>query len=225
MQKHKHSRTCRKGGKAECRFGIPFPPMRKTVILQPFDGDDRSMYEEHYKKVQEHLVSDDISITFDDFLCNIKLSETDYRKAVQTSITSAKVFLKREPNESRINPYIKDMLDVWKGNHDIQYILDAYACAMYIVSYINKSSKGMSTLMAEACKEAKKGTQTLIQSVRHIGNKFLNAVEVSAQEAAYLILQQSMSMKSRGCEFIPTAPIGERTYELMKSKKHVNRMW
>ena len=83
---------------------------------------------------------------------------------------------------------MKDLLGVWKANHDIQYILDAYACAMYIVSYINKSAKGMSRLMAEACKEARKGNKSLKESVRHIGNRFLNAVEVSAQEAAYLIL-------------------------------------
>ena len=208
MQRHKHSRTCRKGGKAECRFGIPFPPMRETVILQPFEGDERPIYEEYFKTVQKHLADADCQ-TFDDFLNNIKLSESDYIKAVQTSITSEKVFLKRQPNENRINPYIKDMLNVWKGNHDIQFILDAYACAMYIVSYINKSAKGMSTLMAEACKETKKGNHTLKQSVRHIGNKFLNAVEVSAQEASYLILQQSMSSKSRACEFIPTSPPGE----------------
>ena len=223
MQKHKHSRTCRKGGKAECRFGIPFPPMRETVILQPFDGEDRHIYEEHYKTVQKQLARFDDSITFDEFLKKVDLCETDYIKAVQTSITSAKVFLKRAPNDNRINPYINGMLSVWKGNHDVQFILDAYACAMYIVSYINKSGKGMSSLMAEACKEAKRGNQTLKQSVRHMGNKFLNAVEVSAQEAAYLILQQSLSVKSRGCEFIPTAPPAERTF-LMKSKKELEAL-
>ena len=222
MQKHKHSRTCRKGGKAQCRFGIPFPPMRETVILQPFDGEDRPVFEEYFKSVQKHLI-DVECMTFDEFLNKIGLTESDYIKAVQTSIMSEKVFLKREPNENRINPYVNDILSVWKGNHDIQYILDAYACAMYIVSYINKSAKGMSTLMAEACKEARKGNQTLKQSVRHIGNKFLNAVEVSAQEAAYLILQQSMSLKSRGCDFIPTAPLGERTF-LMKSKKDLEAL-
>ena len=47
----------------------------------------------------------------------------------------------------------------------------------------------MSLLMTEACKEARKGNKSLKESVRHIGNKFLNATEVSAQEAAYLILQ------------------------------------
>ena len=223
LQRHKHSRSCRKGTKAECRFGIPFPPMRKTVIVQPFTGDDRLESEKHYTIVQNSLRTLETDIPFDDFLSQIGLDENDYMRAVQTSITSEKIFLKRKPIENRINPYIKDMLDVWKANHDIQYVLDAYACAMYIVSYINKSCKGMSSLMAEACKEAKTGNKSLKESVRHIGNKFLNAVEVSAQEAAYLVLQLNMSCKSRSCEFLPTAPPSERTF-LLKSREELEAL-
>ena len=59
--------------------------------------------------------------------------------------------------------------------------------------------------------------------MRHIGNRFLNAVEVSAQEAAYLILQLHMSTKSRKCEFVPTAPHTERTF-LLKSKRELETM-
>ena len=130
-------------------------------------------------------------------------------------------FLKRKPMECRINPYMKDLMGTWKANHDIQFVLDAYACTMYIVSYISKSAKGMSEFMANACKEARKGNKTLRESVRHIGNKFLNASEISAQEAAYLILQLRMSDKSRKCEFIQTAPQEERTF-LLKSKKELD---
>ena len=223
FQRHKHSRSCRKGGKPVCRFGIPFPPMRETVIIQPYTGEDRSVFEEHYKTVQAYLCKLDEDVSFDEFLKEIGLSEDVYMKAVQTSVNTEKVFLKRKPIENRINPYMKNLIDVWKANHDIQFILDAYACAMYIVSYINKSAKGMSRLMAEACREARKGNKSLKESVRHIGNKFLNAVEVSAQEAAYLILQLSMSMKSRKCEFLPTAPQSERTF-LLKSKMELEAM-
>ena len=223
FQRHKHSRSCRKGGKPECRFGIPFPPMRETIVLRPFSGEDDMVYKEYYKTVQKVLRDLNEDITFDEFLTKIGLSEEDYIKAVQTSIKSEKIFLKRKTNENRINPYIKDLLGVWKANHDIQYILDAYACAMYIVSYINKSAKGMSRLMAEACKEARKGNKSLKESVRHIGNRFLNAVEVSAQEAAYLILQLNMSLKSRSCEFLPTAPKNERTF-LLKSKNELEAL-
>ena len=72
---------------------------------------------------------------------------------------------------------------------DVQFILDVYACAMYIVSYISKAQKGMSELLRKACAEAKEGNANVKQQVRDIGNKFLNSVEISAQEAAYIILQ------------------------------------
>ena len=222
-QRHKHSRTCRKAGKPVCRFGIPFPPMRVTTIIQPYNGDDRSVYEGHYSRVQEHLNTLERDISFEDFLKELDLGEDEYMKAVQTSVKTEKVFLKRRPIENRINPYLKDLLGVWKANHDVQFVLDAYACAVYIVSYINKSAKGMSTLMAEACKEARKGNKTLKESVRHIGNKFLNAVEVSAQEAAYLILQLNMSTKSRKCEFVSTNPQSERTF-LLKARKELEAL-
>ena len=218
FQKHKHSRTCRKRGQPICRFGIPFPPMRKTAIIGPYTGEDRSVYEDYYRHIQKYLTNLEEDITFDDFLKEVGLTEDDYIKAIQTSLKTEKVFLKRKPVESRINPYMKDLIGVWKANHDIQFVLNAYACATYIVSYINKSAKGMSQLMAEACKEARRGNKTLKESVRHIGNKFLNATEVSAQEAAYLILQLSMSAKSRKCEFLSTAPQNERTF-LLKSRK------
>ena len=223
FQRHKHSRTCRKAGKPICRFGIPFPPMRVTAIIQPYNGDDRSVYEEYYKRVQEHLNTLERDITFEDFLKELDLGDDEYMKAVQTSVKTEKVFLKRKPIENRINPYVKDLLGVWKANHDVQFVLDAYACAMYIVSYINKSAKGMSTLMAEACKEARQGNKTVKESVRHIGNKFLNAVEVSAQEAAYLILQLNMSTKSRKCEFVSTNPQSERTF-LLKARKELEAL-
>ena len=223
FQRYKHSRTCRKIGKLVCRFGIPFPPMRESTIIQPYTGDERSVYEEHYKTIHQHLSKLERDISFDDFLKEVDLSDDEYIKAVQTSVKTEKIFLQRKPIEGRINPYMKNLLGVWKANHDIQFILDAYACAMYIVSYINKSSKGMSTLMAEACKEARKGNKSLKESVRHIGNKFINAVEVSAQEAAYLILQLSMSTKSRKCEFVSTNPQSERTF-LLKTKKELEEL-
>ena len=38
---------------------------------------------------------------------------------------------------------------------DIQFILDPYACAVYILSYITKAQRGMSKLLRKACEEAK----------------------------------------------------------------------
>ena len=52
---------------------------------------------------------------------------------------------------------------------DIQYVLDVYACAVYIVNYISKGQKGMSKLLREACTEARNGNSTIKQQVRDIG--------------------------------------------------------
>ena len=53
-----------------------------------------------------------------------------------------------------------------------------------------KGERGMSDLLRTACKEAKQGNVNLKQQqVRHIGNKFVNNVVTSAQEAVYLLLQ------------------------------------
>ena len=55
--------------------------------------------------------------------------------------------MKRSPSECWINDYNRDVLSAWKGNMDIQFILDPYACMMYIASYMLKSEKGMSELL------------------------------------------------------------------------------
>ena len=38
-QVHRHSHTCRKNTKRECRFNYPQPPMRQTEILYHLDTD------------------------------------------------------------------------------------------------------------------------------------------------------------------------------------------
>ena len=43
--------------------------------------------------------------------------------------------------------------------------------------------------MHQATKKARQENETLRKQVTSVGNKFLNAVETSAQEAAYTILQ------------------------------------
>ena len=98
---------------------------------------------------------------------------------------------------------------------DIQFVLDVYACAIYIVSYISKAQKGMSELLRQACAEARKGNSNIKQQVRDIGNKFLNSVEISAQEAVCIVLQLPMKKSSCQVIFINTAPPNERV-QLLK---------
>ena len=84
---------------------------------------------------------------------------------------------------------------------DIQFILDMYACAMYIVSYISKAQKGMSELLRKAVAEAKEGNTNVKQQVRDIGNKFLNSVEISTQRSSVRSFTTSNEKSITKCDF------------------------
>lgn len=75
-------------------------------------------------------------ITVDQLLLNLNVSEETYLLAIRSNLNSPTIFLKRQPNELRVNNYNASCLSAWRANMDIQFVLDIYACAMYIVSYI-----------------------------------------------------------------------------------------
>ena len=88
---------------------------------------------------------------------------------------------------------------------------------MYSVSYISKSQRGMSNLIHAAAKEARNGNMDIKRQVRHIGNAFSNSVEVSAQEAVYLVLQIPLTNSTRQVVFVNTSLPGQRI-QLIKYK-------
>ena len=73
----------------------------------------------------------------------------------RSTLTTTKVFLERQPKDIRLNLYNETVLEAWKANIDLQFILDPYACAMFIVSYTSKLQRGFSSLMHSASKEAR----------------------------------------------------------------------
>ena len=143
--------------------------------------------------------------------------------AIRSSINTPTVFLKRKPEKLRINNSNPACLAAWRANMDIQFVLDVYACAVYIANYISKAQKGMCELLRQACAEARNGNSSIKQQVRDIGSNFLNNVEISAQEAVYLVLQIPMHKASRQFVFINTAPPEERV-QLLKPLSDINEM-
>lgn len=91
---------------------------------------------------------------------------------------------------------------------------------MYMVSYISKVQKGMSELLRTACEEARRGNSSINQQVIDIG-KCLNNVEISAQEAVYIVLQLPMRKSSRVVVFINTASPEDRV-KLLKPLQEIN---
>ena len=228
-QTHRHSHTCRKQRGKICRFNYPQPPMRSTKILYPLEENTSPTLvkssKELWKKIKNTLndLKEGKDISFDELLKEFEVSERQYILAIRSSLNCPTIFLKRSPNELRINNYNPTCLLAWRANMDIQYVLDVYACAMYIVSYISKAQKGMSELLRRAVAEAKEGNTNIKQQVRDIGNKFLNSVEISAQEAVYVVLQLPMRKASRSVIFINTSPPAERV-ELLKPLSEIENM-
>ncbi|XP_033756117.1 uncharacterized protein LOC117338862 [Pecten maximus] len=205
MQVHKHSKTCKKGGRSVCRFGFPLPPLPNTMLLEPLETD----------------IETGCDMSYEEFLTEVvQIEEAEYIKCIRSSLKGPKIFLKREPKEMRVNYYNTTVLQAWKANLHLQFVLDPYACAMYIVSYISKSQRGMSTMLEQASKEAAEGNIDLKRQVRHIGNKFLNFVEISAQEASYLVLQMPLTRASREVIFINTSLPKDRVF-LLKSQEQL----
>jgi hypothetical protein len=168
--------------------------MRITQILYPLDDTISSTnvknLKESWTDIKKKLndLKNGEDITFDQLLDNLGVTEKTYILVIRSHLNCPTIFLRRKPNELRVNNYNPACLSAWRANMDVQFILDVYACAMYIVSYISKAQKGMSELLRKACAEAKEGNSNVKQQVRDIGNKFLNSVEISAQEAVYIIL-------------------------------------
>ena len=180
-QTHRHSHTCRKKSKNICRLNYPQPPMRRTQILHPLDDDTSPTVAKSSKELWKSMKNklnnfkEGKDITFDQLLQELDLSEQQYILAIQSSLNAPTIFLKRSPNELRINNYNPTCLRAWRANMDIQYVLDVYACAMYIIPCISKALKGMSELLRKAVEEPKEGNTNIKQQVRDIGNKFLNS--------------------------------------------------
>ena len=193
--------------------------MRKTAVLYPLDTELEESKKQHesWKRVAEFLKTiqpDDNSMTFAEFLERVHLDEENYLKAVRSTLMAPKLFLRRAPSDVRVNSYNPVLLKCWRANMDLQYVLDAYSCAMYIVSYVAKSQRGMSNLMYHAAKEAREGNKNVREQVKFIGNKFLNNIEISAQEAVYHILQIPLCKSSRDVQFVNTSPVEKRTVML-----------
>ena len=100
-------------------------------------------------------------VTSDLYLCGLKIFSTENS-----------VVMKRKPSESWINTYNPDIIRVWKANMDLQYIVDPYACVMYIAAYMLKSECSMGELLKQVSKEC--GSEGIRTQLRHLGSVFLN---------------------------------------------------
>ncbi|XP_043472427.1 uncharacterized protein LOC122505072 [Leptopilina heterotoma] len=225
LQQHVHTHTCRKNFNRKCRFGIPFFPMDKTRLLLELDDDNDII---KYKRLGKTLIKqlEDIPpsiCTFEEYLAYTQLQLNDYILAVRATLKRPKIILKRSPIDIYLNPYSKKILELQQSNMDIQFILDPFACSIYIVDYINKADRGMSKLLRSAVDEAKQGNKGVKEVLRVVSNAFLNSSEISAQEAVYCLAGLPLSRSSETEIFINTSHPSQRVH-ILKGRKYLEKL-
>ena len=205
LQIHRHSPTCRRKG--SCRFNYPKPPSPHTIISDEPQENCQQQIDFAVKNltaVKQVLESKDLStdITLQEVLNRAHVTLDDYTKSLSISKCGRSVILKRKPSEQSVNYYSPAVLKAWEANMDIQYVVNAYACVMYIASYVLKAEKGMGELLKQAAREMEQGNTR--QQLNKLGSVFLTNREVSAQEAVYRVLSIPLRRCSRSVVFINT---------------------
>lgn len=214
LQQHKHSSYCRRN--KGCRFNFPKPPSSKTLITNDnAESDELEQTQELLAKIYKLIAEGCTNMSLDDLLDKSGVTENEYTSALEVSCNGNVVLLQREPNECFINNYNPSVMLAWQANMDIQFVLDAYACVMYIASYIMKTERSMGELLKRVAAECR--TDELKSQLRKVGSAFLTHREVSAQEAVYRILSLPMKQLSRSVVFVDTNPKNERIAVLKDS--------
>ena len=221
LQKHSCSARCRRNGK--CKYNFGKPPSPETIIAKEPSGPDikekllqAATTIKSVKNVMSEIDPAD-DITVQDLLMKANVTVQEYTSALATGKKGKTIILKRNPNASHINNYNRHVLKCWKANHDIQYVVDAYACVMYVASYVLKAEKTMGELLKQAAKDSE--DQNIRGQLKKAGSVFLTHREVSAQEVVYRVLGLPLRKTSRKVTFINTAPKDRRVRMLLPKDK------
>ena len=191
------------------QISLPSSPRPYTLIACECDPDDQCSPEEYseaqhaltevHKMFNSSEVSDDS--TLEDVL-EVAGTMAAYVRGLSMCSSGNAVIMQRQVSETWNGTYNPDVLRVWRVNMDIQFILDLYACVMYIASYLLKSERSMGELLKQVSKES--NVLEIRAQLRWLGSVFLNHREVSAQEAVYRILSLPLKQLSQKVVFVNT---------------------
>ena len=173
--------------------------MDQTRILIPITAGDGRLDDLRRRAVQLRDALDTKSFdSLEAFLVDSNCTYEYYLDVIRASIRRPTVFLRRSMTElwtNSFNPWIAKIL---KSNMDLQFVLEEFSCAAYVVEYVNKTNRGISSLHRELVKLQEEHPESDYNDLlKKVSIKMLNAVEMSAQEAAWYLLRQPMSEASR----------------------------
>jgi hypothetical protein len=161
-------------------------------------------YKNVYKKDKTAKITYQ-TCTYEEWLDLLGMNESEYLKAIRSSITKTTAFLRRTCHEIMINNYNKLIILCHEGNMDIQFINDSEGLVVYVCAYLMKANAKMSVLLEMVEREIRhNNNMNLMRKMQTIGNKLQNCQEIGAQEVVYLLCALPLSVCSREQRFILT---------------------
>ncbi|XP_075334585.1 uncharacterized protein LOC142395729 [Odontesthes bonariensis] len=232
VQQHskRHSKSCKKKNTV-CRFNFPRPASSRTFICRSEKDKDKTctcnldktssnvqcacaskeamaqnQAKEILSKVKSLLADETCPYrTVEEIFQRLGINQEIFEKVYKRVSRHTHVVLKREINEIWINQYSPPLLKAWNANLDIQYCVDAYACCVYIVSYMSKSEREIGLMLGNAQREASRdGNVSAKEALKKLGSVYLHNRDVCAQEAVYRLTSMHLKECSRKVVFIPT---------------------
>ena len=211
--------------KTNRHFGFPKPPATKTLIYRP-PLDDHDKIIENAKSllqtVQNTLTTADVCHkSTQQFLKDNNLDVEAYMDALQISQTGPNVILEQNPQDVFINPCNNDIFSLWRGNIDVQYVINVIATLKYVCRYMTKGEKGMGETLKRVAKECQ--NDAIRTQMNKIKKEFLGKRVLGAPESALQVLSMWLMKKSRKVVSVSTSMKDEHV-SLPKSKSQLAQL-
>jgi hypothetical protein len=161
--------------------------MEPTPMLLPMARTDgrRKNLQSKAKRLRECLELR-TSACINEFLIDNRLTtQAAYLYVIRSMLVRPMHLFKRAMRQLFTNTFNPWLVGVLNSNMDLQFILDEYTCAVYVVGeYVNKSALAMGNLHREFIKMMDQYPECdYTGQLEALGVKLLNAVERSAQKS------------------------------------------
>ena len=107
-------------------------------------------------------------------------------QALQISQKGHRIILQQNPCDIFINACNQDVLHLWRGSIDLQYVEDEYSTIVYVCSYMMKSEKAMGEALKRVAKECQ--NDDIQTQMNKIKKEFIGKRVVGAPESAMWVL-------------------------------------
>ena len=243
LQKHFcNTNYCKKNKRRKCCFNAPWWPLSEAMIVRPFaedelDTDRKDKIAEKLKDCRSKLDNLDrvlhkgqggeaeqsaaMAMTAEDFMEHVGCSQAEYVDVLRLDLIKHRpvVMLKRNVKDIRTNPFVPALSQVWDGQMDVQLVLDAYAAAVYLTTYMCKGTEGVSAMLKQVVVDFLSGKYDDYNCILKTGQQWLRCNEVCAQEAVFHVLSMPLSRKSCKVIYLDTSEPDERIWVMKEASE------